>query len=281
MAQNQEKAQAVLYRFRQAQAAELGVKPFTPGKRPTVANGITSLRECERWRASVMSDLERKVSKIQDYGLNEYEIRDLNDEINQLFRQKMMWEKHIMALGGANYINTSARLMDDEGSLLPGTRGYKYFGRAKDLPGVKEMFNRTAAQEEELESYRTQKFRRFQNQTGAYFGNEDEDDGVLLDEEIASENHGWEQGSARIASALELPQDTDFPSIPRAPPTKLTLHAPRANDTPDTVAPNLNALDANELRMPDVPERKDIETFLLRAKKAALRNEYLGEPSTV
>lgn len=30
--------------------------------------------------------------------------------------------------------------MDAQGKEVPGARGYKYFGRAKDLPGVKELF---------------------------------------------------------------------------------------------------------------------------------------------
>lgn len=30
--------------------------------------------------------------------------------------------------------------MDKEGREAPGSRGYKYFGAAKDLPGVKELF---------------------------------------------------------------------------------------------------------------------------------------------
>ncbi|KAI3628806.1 ISY1 [Malassezia furfur] len=209
------------------------------------------------------------------HGLNEYEIRDLNDEINQYFRDKITWEKHIIALGGANYLASSGgRLLDDDGNEIPGTHGYKYFGRAKELPGVKEMFNRTAEQEKELESYRTQKFRRFQNQSGAYFGNEDEHDGKLLAEEVESEDLGWAQGCARIAAALGLPNTDVFPPIPRAEPTKLSLSA-QANDTQTDVAMhNLNAIDASELTMPQVPDRKDIERFLLRAKKAAL---HLGE----
>jgi pre-mRNA-splicing factor ISY1 len=30
--------------------------------------------------------------------------------------------------------------LDKEGREAPGSRGYKYFGAAKDLPGVKELF---------------------------------------------------------------------------------------------------------------------------------------------
>lgn len=73
-------------------------------------------------------------------SLTDYEIRDLNDEINQLMREKRHWETQIVNLGGANYKRAQAAMVDDEGREVPGTRGYKYFGRARDLPGVKEMF---------------------------------------------------------------------------------------------------------------------------------------------
>lgn len=31
-------------------------------------------------------------------------------------------------------------MLDHEGKEVPGNRGYKYFGAAKDLPGVRELF---------------------------------------------------------------------------------------------------------------------------------------------
>ena len=36
-------------------------------------------------------------------GLGEYRIRDLNDEINKLLREKRHWEDRIVELGGPNY----------------------------------------------------------------------------------------------------------------------------------------------------------------------------------
>ena len=47
-------------------------------------------------------------------GLTDYEVRDLNDEINKLMREKRHWENQIVALGGANYRRNVA-MMDDEG----------------------------------------------------------------------------------------------------------------------------------------------------------------------
>jgi hypothetical protein len=57
-------------------------------------------------------------------GLTDYEIRDLNDEINKLMREKRHWENQIIALGGANYRRNVA-MLDSEGKEVPGTKGYK------------------------------------------------------------------------------------------------------------------------------------------------------------
>lgn len=55
----------MLYRFREAQAAELGLG--TRGdRRPRMASACKSLRECERWRGEILREISRKVSKIQD-----------------------------------------------------------------------------------------------------------------------------------------------------------------------------------------------------------------------
>ena len=37
-------------------------------------------------------------------GLGEFRIRDLNDEINKLLREKRHWEERIIELGGTDYI---------------------------------------------------------------------------------------------------------------------------------------------------------------------------------
>ena len=57
--------------------------------------------------------------------LTDYEVRDLNDEINGLMREKRHWETQIVALGGANYKRGTQAMVADEGKEVPGTRGYK------------------------------------------------------------------------------------------------------------------------------------------------------------
>jgi hypothetical protein len=58
-------------------------------------------------------------------GLTDYEVRDLNDEINKLMREKRHWENQIISLGGTNYRRNVA-ILDDDGREVPGTKGYKY-----------------------------------------------------------------------------------------------------------------------------------------------------------
>jgi pre-mRNA-splicing factor ISY1 len=132
----------MLYRFREAQAAELGLGTRSD-RRPKMASACKSMRECERWRGEILREISRKVSKIQDgqfglflrilqanlnrassAGLTDYEVRDLNDEINKLMREKRHWENQIVALGGANYRRNVA-MLDDDGKEVPGTKGYK------------------------------------------------------------------------------------------------------------------------------------------------------------
>ena len=70
MARNSEKAQSMLYRFRESQAIEMGMGNRQKGdRRPRMASSVTSLRECERWRGDILKEISRKVAKIQDGGL--------------------------------------------------------------------------------------------------------------------------------------------------------------------------------------------------------------------
>ena len=50
--------------------------------------------------------------------MGDYELRDLNDEINKLLREKRHWENQIVALGGANYRRNVAMLDDDGKEVL-------------------------------------------------------------------------------------------------------------------------------------------------------------------
>lgn len=135
----------MLFRFRAQQAADMGIIDLGRTRRPKAITSIDSVPTCERWRGQVLKEVSRKVSRIQEQSLSDFQIRDLNDEINKLMREKWAWEMQIRNLGGPNYMRGSGRVYDDEGREIPGGgKGYRYFGRARELPGVKEMFENAA-----------------------------------------------------------------------------------------------------------------------------------------
>ncbi|KIK67688.1 hypothetical protein GYMLUDRAFT_36419 [Collybiopsis luxurians FD-317 M1] len=240
MARNEEKAQSMLYRFREAQAAELGLGTRAD-RRPRMASACKSLRECERWRGEILREISRKVSKIQDTGLSDYEVRDLNDEINKLLREKRHWENQIVALGGANYRRNVA-MLDDDGKEVPGTKGYKYFGRAKDLPGVRELFQSRKVEEDE-ENQTLAYYKKFMDQGPAYYGDLDEEDDTLLESERLAEEEEWEEAYTTLREALGLPEDDPIPKMSRPEPSSTSdgssaseTHSKRKVETADDSA---------------------------------------------
>ncbi|GME33598.1 Isy1-like splicing [Neofusicoccum parvum] len=193
MARNSEKAQSMLFRFRAAQAADLGILDISRTRRPKLITSIDSIPTCEKWRGQVLKEISRKVSRIQDESLSDYQIRDINDEINKLMREKHMWEVQIRNLGGPNYMR-GGRLVDEEGREIPGGgKGYRYFGRARELPGVKELFEAAKAppqSQEKHEGPSRAELRR--NIDASYYGyNLDEEDGTLLAYEKQKEEEAF------------------------------------------------------------------------------------------
>ena len=68
-------------------------------------------------------------------------------------KEKWSWERRIKELGGPNYgrgPGAGGVMFDEQGNMVGdgvgggGGKGYRYFGRAKELPGVREMFERAA-----------------------------------------------------------------------------------------------------------------------------------------
>lgn len=128
----------MLYRTTLARwrAAQLGENEKIKKRRPYLASECKSLYACEKWRMQIIREIAKKVAQIQNAGLGEFRIRDLNDEINKLLREKRHWEDQIKELGGPDYQKVGPRMLDHEGKEVPGNRGYKYFGAAKELPGI-------------------------------------------------------------------------------------------------------------------------------------------------
>ncbi|CAF93584.1 unnamed protein product [Tetraodon nigroviridis] len=170
-ARNAEKAMTALARFRQAQLEEGKVKE----RRPFLASECSDLPKAEKWRRQIISEISKKVAQIQNAGLGEFTIRDLNDEINKLLREKGHWEFRISELGRTQLPVFGPMMLDHEGKEVPGNRGYKYFGAARDLPGVRELFEKEPAP-----APRKTRAELMKDVDAEYYGYRDEDDGVLL-----------------------------------------------------------------------------------------------------
>jgi len=100
MARNAEKAMTTLARWRQSQLEEQG---GGKERRPYLASDCSNLKEAEKWRLDIIREVSKKVTQIQNAGLGEFRIRDLNDQINKLLREKRHWEIRIKELGGIHY----------------------------------------------------------------------------------------------------------------------------------------------------------------------------------
>ncbi|KLU83126.1 pre-mRNA-splicing factor ISY1 [Magnaporthiopsis poae ATCC 64411] len=127
-------------------------------------------------------------------------------------REKHAWEVHIRNLGGPNYTTRAgAGKVYDEATgreIVGAGRGYRYFGRAKELPGVKELFEAAAAKSaagkksgkdgdkplEERDDLRRQ------GVDAIYFGyGPDEEDDELREYELAKEKEAFENLAAGAA----------------------------------------------------------------------------------
>merc|ERR1719402_1634646 len=151
-------------------------------RRPYLTSECDNVQLCETYRQQVIRDVSKSVTAIQNAGLGEFRIRDLNDHINKLLREKKHWENRLRELGGKSYSSKGAKMLDREGKEVPGNRGYKYFGAARDLPGVREMFESDAPKE--VKKTRAELMKDVDAQ---YYGFRDDDDGLLVPLELEAE----------------------------------------------------------------------------------------------
>ena len=187
MARNEEKAQFMLNRYLKQKSDEADEgQSKRPRRRPHLAAQCTDLHEADKWRNQILREIGSKVMEIQNEGLGEDRLRQLNDEINKLMRTKHHWEKRIVELGGPDHTKTSLKIAgehaDERGNLPPGS--YRYYGAAKQLPGVKELFevSKKNAKKKQTKGELMKKI------DPSYYGFRDEDDGgVMVEKEAAAE----------------------------------------------------------------------------------------------
>jgi len=201
MARNSEKAMTALARWRdlKLQSEGGGSEKFTGvRRRPFLAEECSDVRSCKRWRREIVQEISQKMAQIQNAGLGEFRLRDLNDEINKLIREKRHWEHRILKLGGPNYM-MSNKMLDSEGKELTWNKGYKYFGASKDLPGVRELFEPDPPKP--LKKTRAEYMRYVD---AHYFGYMDEEDGQVMPLEDEAERRAREEAIDNYKMDKEL-----------------------------------------------------------------------------
>ena len=174
MARNSEKSQSFFSQVKSLIEDESG--PQRSKGRPRMASDCDNLQEAEKWRRNVIGEAMQKVAAItKANGMGEYRIREVNDEINKLLNIRRHWERRIHELGGPNLSTTKIEL-DIEGKALPGTKGYKYYGAAKELPGVKEKFQEQEKDEKKAEKKEKRRPRQeiLKNLGSEYYGGKED-----------------------------------------------------------------------------------------------------------
>lgn len=183
MARPAEKARAMLNKWTAMREADSAPKPAPRRKRPHLASECEHLSDAERFRNQLVREISAGVEKIQNPGLGEHAIRELNDEINHKMREKYHWNKRIKELGGPDYNDIEKRRQIEEGDEQM-ANGYRYFGAAKELPGVKELLEKEAAKKTKVKPADL-----YKHITPDYYGWRDEEDGVLLELEAAADRN--------------------------------------------------------------------------------------------
>jgi len=227
--------------------------------RPAHTHAVGDVNVADRWRSDVLREIGQKVMEIQNAGLGEHKLRDLNDEINKLCQEKWMWEKRIIELGGPNYIKSAPKIEDGDGGLVrplgaAGDRkGYKYFGAAKNLPGVKELF-----QAPEKKAVRRTRHQLNLHIDSGYYGYRDEEDGVLLKIEAEAEAKMRDEEIARWEAERTLREIESGGASTRKRTSK-------------------SGAEQSFVAHVVLPEDADIEKIVVERKKRELLSKYMSD----
>ncbi|XP_072026380.1 pre-mRNA-splicing factor ISY1 homolog [Amphiura filiformis] len=270
MARNSEKAMTTLARWRNSQMEEGKVKE----RRPYLATECDNLHKAEKWRRQIISEVSRKVAQIQNAGLGEFRVRDLNDEINKLLREKGHWEQRIVELGGPDYKKVGPKMLDSEGKEVPGNRGYKYFGAAKDLPGVRELF-----EQEPPPPARKTRGEMMKFIDADYYGYRDEDDGVLVPLEnehekniVAASVSEWKSKKEAGLLSEEVTKEMEEDDI-----YAVTQDSESEGEDDESKETEGEEGQPRYVAHVPVPSQKEVEEALLRRKKMELLEKYASE----
>lgn len=152
-------------------------KPSDPGT-------VLSIATCERWMKRVSNEMNIRLTRLYNEPLKPAETRYLNDEVNRMIQEIRRWQLRILELGGIDYAKQGIRTPNGD-MLNTSMNQYLYFGRARTLPGVRELLE----EQREEASRGHGKERLMEMVDMEYYGLED--DKMLEEEErrFEAENH--------------------------------------------------------------------------------------------
>lgn len=152
-------------------------------RRPRKPQSCDDVNEALKYRAQILREITNNLSRIHDLLLTEYQIRDINDSINNLLKERRNWEYRIKQLGGADFTNVQLHNSKD----LLSIKGYKYFGRARELPDVVKLLNEAKSEidKSHTKNKNNQSLKLFSNQENwpedIYYFDEVKGDQFILD----------------------------------------------------------------------------------------------------
>ncbi|XP_062589405.1 pre-mRNA-splicing factor ISY1 homolog [Saccostrea cucullata] len=272
MARNSEKAMTTLARWR---AAHLEDKSKEQERRPYLATECDDLKKAEKWRRQIIGEISRKMAQIQNAGLGEFKLRDLNDEINKLLREKGHWDDQIKALGGPDYKRVGPKMLDKEGKEVPGNKGYKYFGATRDLPGVRELF-----EQEPPPLLRKTRGELMKNIDADYYGYRDEDDGRILPLEqemekkvMAQKIREWKEKKESVSRG-ETQEEKEMETEEEEPLYQKEEYVDEVIAEPEE---EKATEEEHFIAHVPVPSQKEIEEALIQRKKMELLQKYVSD----
>lgn len=155
-------------------------------------------------------------------------------------------------------------MFDAEGREVPGNRGYKYFGAAKDLPGVRELFEQEAPPPP-----RKSRAELMKDIDADYYGYRDDDDGILIPLEQKAEKlviqeaiAEWKKSQAEKGIEVKDDEEDIYAEF-----KDTNKGDPDTENILETLGPKLTSHVA-------IPTQKDIEEALLKKRKLELMARY-------
>ncbi|XP_021046896.2 pre-mRNA-splicing factor ISY1 homolog [Mus pahari] len=205
-------------------------------RRPFLASECTELPKAEKWRRQIIGEISKKVAQIQNVG---------------------------------------PKMLDHEGKEVPGNRGYKYFGAAKDLPGVRELFEK-----EPLPPPRKTRAELMKAIDFEYYGYLDEDDGVIVPLEQEYEKklraelvEKWKaEREARLARGEKEEEEEEEEE-------EINIYAVTEEESDEEGSQEKAGEDGQQkfIAHVPVPSQQEIEEALVRRKKMELLQKYASE----